>query len=102
MVYGQTEVTQDLWTRATRRALTTVYEAEDVARTISTATAPRCTYEKDGATHGSIAITSPAATAIHGVCRATVPPAALDDLRKGVPVRLAGRARRSAAGVATS
>ena len=51
MVYGQTEVTQDLMDARAAAGLTTVYEAANVQVHDYDGATPRVTYEKDGQTH---------------------------------------------------
>lgn len=81
MVYGQTEVTRDLM--AIRRA-TTIYEVEDVAIHDFDGR-PQVTYRKDGVTHRIDCDVIAGCDGYHGVCRASVPAAALTTFERIYP-----------------
>jgi p-hydroxybenzoate 3-monooxygenase len=75
MVYGQTEVTQDLMDARAAAGLTTVYEAANVQVHDFDGATPRVTYEKDGQTHTLTCDFIAGCDGFHGVCRASVPEA---------------------------
>ena len=77
MVYGQTEVTRDLMAARSAAGLPTVYEADEVAvHGFDTAT-PSVSYLKDGVRHSVQADHIAGCDGFHGVCRASVPAAAI-------------------------
>ena len=81
MVYGQTEVTRDLM--AARQA-TTIYEAEDVA-IHDFEGRPWVSFRKDGVTHRIDCDFIAGCDGYHGVCRASVPAAALTTFERVYP-----------------
>ena len=77
MVYGQTELTRDLMAARSAAGLPTVYEADEVAvHGIDSAT-PSVSYRKDGVRHTLQADFIAGCDGFHGVCRATLPAAAI-------------------------
>ena len=84
-VYGQTELTRDLM--ETRRAadLPTVYEAADVAVHDFDGARPRVTYLADGRAHEIACDFIAGCDGFHGVCRASVPAAAITEYEKVYP-----------------
>ena len=97
MIYGQTEVTKDLYTALDAEGVPIVDEALDVTPHDVTTDAPYVTYEKDGATHRIDCEYIAGCDGYHGVSRPTIPSSLFARVRAGVPVRLAGRALRDAA-----
>jgi p-hydroxybenzoate 3-monooxygenase len=85
MVYGQTEVTRDLMDARARSGAVTIYEAEDVAIHDFDRPHPRVTYRKDGATHEITCDIIAGCDGFHGVCRASVPEAALTTFERVYP-----------------
>ena len=77
MVYGQTELTRDLMAARSAAGLPIVYEADEVAvHGIDSAT-PSVSYRKDGVRHTLQADFIAGCDGFHGVCRATLPAAAI-------------------------
>jgi p-hydroxybenzoate 3-monooxygenase len=85
MVYGQTELTRDLMNARAGAGLPTVYEAQDVAVHGFDTSRPRVTYAKDGASHGIDCDFIAGCDGFHGVCRASVPRAAITEYEKVYP-----------------
>ena len=85
MVYGQTEVTQDLMDARAAAGLTTVYEAANVQVHDFDGTTPRVTYEKDGQPHTLTCDFIAGCDGFHGVCRASVPEAAIRTYERVYP-----------------
>jgi p-hydroxybenzoate 3-monooxygenase len=84
-VYGQTEVTHDLMSARAASGLTTVYEAAQVAiHDIDTAH-PWASFEKDGRSQRIDADFIAGCDGFHGVCRASVPRAAITEYEKIYP-----------------
>ena len=77
MVYGQTEVTRDLMAARSAAGLPTVYEADEVAVHGCDAATPSASYLKDGIRHSVQADFIAGCDGFHGVCRASVPAAAI-------------------------
>ena len=76
-VYGQTEVTRDLMHARAAAGLETVYEAGQVTPHGFDGTRPSVSYVKDGATHTIECDFIAGCDGFHGVCRQSVPAAAL-------------------------
>ena len=76
-VYGQTEVTRDLMHARAAAGLETVYEAGQVTPHGFDGTAPSVSYAKDGAMHTIECDFIAGCDGFHGVCRQSVPAAAL-------------------------
>ena len=85
MVYGQTEVTRDLMEARTAAGLATVYEAKSVAIHDVDGSSPRVTYEAGGQTHTVHCDFIAGCDGFHGVCRASVPRAAITEYEKVYP-----------------
>ena len=77
MVYGQTEVTRDLMAARSAAGLPTVYQAEQVAVHGFDGSTPSVSYLQDGVRHTVQADFIAGCDGFHGVCRATLPAAAL-------------------------
>jgi p-hydroxybenzoate 3-monooxygenase len=84
-VYGQTEVTRDLMAARAAAALPTVYEAGEVAVQGFDGTRPTVAYTKDGARHVIECDFIAGCDGYHGVCRASVPAAAIASHEKVYP-----------------
>ncbi|MCP1199606.1 4-hydroxybenzoate 3-monooxygenase [Notoacmeibacter sp. MSK16QG-6] len=79
MVYGQTEVTRDLYDALDRSgAVSIVHEAEDVRPQDIETEKPFVTYRKDGVDHRIDCQFVAGCDGFHGVCRQTIP----QDVRK--------------------
>ena len=85
MVYGQTEVTRDLMEARGAAGLPTVYDAANVQVHDFDTARPRVTYEKNGVTHTLACDFIAGCDGFHGVCRASVPPGALQTFEKVYP-----------------
>jgi p-hydroxybenzoate 3-monooxygenase len=85
MVYGQTELTRDLMDARRSAGLPTVYEARNVAVQGFDGTQPRVTYEHGGQVHELACDFIAGCDGFHGVCRASVPRAALTEYEKVYP-----------------
>jgi p-hydroxybenzoate 3-monooxygenase len=84
-VYGQTEVTRDLMDAREAAGAKTVYEAADVrVRDFDTAR-PRVSYRKDGIEHEIECDLVAGCDGFHGVCRQSVPPAAIRTYERVYP-----------------
>ena len=77
MVYGQTAVTRDLMAARSAAVLSTVYEANEVAVHGFDSATPSVSYLKDGVRHSVQADFIAGCDGFHGVCRASVPAAAI-------------------------
>jgi len=84
-VYGQTEVTRDLMDHRRSVGRTTVYEAEDVALEDFGGMKPAVTFRQGGQRHRLEADFIAGCDGFHGVCRASVPPAAISTYEKVYP-----------------
>jgi p-hydroxybenzoate 3-monooxygenase len=84
-VYGQTEVTHDLMDARKAEGLPTVYEADNVSVHGFDGTQPRVRYQKDGATHEIACDFIAGCDGYHGVCRTSVPSAALKTYERVYP-----------------
>ncbi|MFO1273009.1 MAG: 4-hydroxybenzoate 3-monooxygenase [Rubrivivax sp.] len=84
-VYGQTEVTRDLMDHRAAVGRPTVYEAADVALEDFGGTKPVVTYRHGGQRHRLEADFIAGCDGFHGVCRASVPPAAIHNFEKVYP-----------------
>ncbi len=76
-VYGQTEITRDLGEALTRAGAKLVYEAEHVAVHDFDGSRPTVTYELSGVRHHLDCDFIAGCDGFHGVCRASLPPAAI-------------------------
>ncbi|MDE2147001.1 MAG: 4-hydroxybenzoate 3-monooxygenase [Burkholderiales bacterium] len=84
-VYGQTEVTRDLMAHRAAAGLATVYEAEQVQPQGWDGDRPRLTWRQGGAEQRLDADFIAGCDGFHGVCRATLPAAALRTFEKVYP-----------------
>ncbi len=84
-VYGQTEVTHDLMDARAKTGLTSIYEAEQVTPLDFDTDHPRITYVKDGVTHEIECDFIAGCDGSHGVCRRSVPDAAVRVFERGYP-----------------
>lgn len=73
MVYGQTEVTRDLYDAQDAIGAKIVHEAEDVAITGIEGDRPHVTWRKDGTTHRADCDYVAGCDGFHGVARQTIP-----------------------------
>lgn len=73
MIYGQTEVTQDLYAAQDAIGATIVTEAEDVALHDVTSDTPHVTWRKDGQVHRLDCDWIAGCDGFHGVSRPTIP-----------------------------
>jgi p-hydroxybenzoate 3-monooxygenase len=84
-VYGQTEVTRDLMDARREAALPTVYEAEQVSIHDFDTERPRVCFLHGGQTHEIECDFIAGCDGFHGVCRASVPTAAVQTFEKVYP-----------------
>ena len=77
MVYGQTEVTRDLMDARSASGETIVYDADEVTVEGFDSQQPSVSYLRDGVRHRVEADFIAGCDGFHGVCRATVPVAAI-------------------------
>ena len=84
-VYGQTEVTRDLMQHRAAAGLATVYEAQDVQPQGYDGEQPFVTWRDHGGQQRLDADFIAGCDGYHGVCRATLPPAALSTFEKVYP-----------------
>jgi p-hydroxybenzoate 3-monooxygenase len=85
MVYGQTELTQDLMDARVGAGLPTVYEAQNVAVHDFDSRTPRVTYAKDGQEFEIECDFIAGCDGFHGVCRASAPRSAITEFEKVYP-----------------
>ncbi|WP_225026708.1 4-hydroxybenzoate 3-monooxygenase [Xinfangfangia pollutisoli] len=85
MVYGQTEVTQDLYAAQDAIGATIIHEAANVALHDVETEAPFVTYEKDGQTHRIDADWIAGCDGFHGVSRKTIPATVRREFEKVYP-----------------
>jgi len=85
-VYGQTEVTRDLMHARAAAGAKTVYEAEEVSLLGFDTARPQVRYRKDGAAHEIECDFIAGCDGFHGVCRQSVPPAAIKTYEQVYPV----------------
>jgi p-hydroxybenzoate 3-monooxygenase len=85
LVYGQTELTRDLMEARERFDLPTVYEARNVSIHDFDGPTPRVRYERDGRLHELACDFIAGCDGFHGVCRASVPRAAITEYEKVYP-----------------
>lgn len=84
-VYGQTEVTRDLMDARARQGQPTVYEAQDVCIDGFEGEHPVVRYRHDGQAHEIACDFIGGCDGFHGVCRASVPPAAIRVFERAYP-----------------
>jgi p-hydroxybenzoate 3-monooxygenase len=97
-VYGQTEVTRDLYAAREASGGKIEFEAEDVAIHDATGEAPYLTYRVDGAERRLDCEFIAGCDGFHGVSRAEHPDRHPPRIRKGLSLRLARHPVRDAAG----
>nr|CAD6618769.1 4-hydroxybenzoate 3-monooxygenase [Rhizobium sp. Khangiran2] len=85
MVYGQTEVTQDLMQKREASGAVSIYEAANVLPHAFDGEHPHVTYEKDGVTHRLDCDFIAGCDGFHGISRKSVPDAALQTFEKVYP-----------------
>ena len=85
VVYGQTEITQDLMDARAATGATTVYEAESVALHDITTSKPRVTYQHNGQSHELHCDFIAGCDGFHGVSRASIPASALNLFERVYP-----------------
>ena len=73
VVYGQTEMTKDLYAACDARGVTVIDEAEDVALHDLESDAPHASYRKGGETHRVTARAIAGCDGYHGVSRTAIP-----------------------------
>ena len=84
-VYGQTEVTRDLMQMRQAQGLTTVYGAEQVAVHEFDGARPQVRFRLDGRDHAIDCDFIAGCDGFHGVCRASVPAAAIQIFERAYP-----------------
>jgi p-hydroxybenzoate 3-monooxygenase len=84
-IYGQTEVTRDLMGAREAAGLKTVFEAANAAPHGFDGDAPFVTYEKDGTAHRIECDFIAGCDGYHGVCRRSVPEAAIRTFERQYP-----------------
>ena len=84
-VYGQTEVTKDLYAARDRMGGIVIDEAEDVALHAVDGDAPFVTYAKDGATHRIDCDFVAGCDGFHGVARRSIPADRLETFERVYP-----------------
>ena len=85
MVYGQTEVTRDLMDARTQAGLPTFYEGSEVQVLDFDTEQPRVWFNKDGESYEIQCDFIAGCDGFHGVCRASVPRAAIKEFEKVYP-----------------
>ncbi len=85
MVYGQTEVTRDLYAARDKAGLQTIYEVEDVVIHDAKTDAPYVTYSKDGQSSRIDCDFVAGCDGFHGVSRKTIPDAQRREYEKVYP-----------------
>ncbi len=85
MVYGQTEVTQDLMDRREASGAPSVYEAQDVEPHDFSGDTPYVTYLKDGRTHRIDCDVIAGCDGYHGISRKCVPETSIKTFEKVYP-----------------
>ncbi|MBB6181350.1 4-hydroxybenzoate 3-monooxygenase [Pseudorhizobium flavum] len=85
MVYGQTEVTQDLMQKREASGAVSIYEAANVLPHAFDGEHPHVAYEKDGVTHRLDCDFIAGCDGFHGISRKSVPEAALRTFEKVYP-----------------
>ncbi len=84
-VYGQTEITRDLADARDASGAKTIYEADDVAIAAFDTPTPKVRFTKDGIAHEMACDYIAGCDGYHGVCRASVPPAAMQTFERVYP-----------------
>ena len=84
-VYGQTEVTRDLADARDSSGAATIYEAEDIAIADFAGSGPKVRFTKDRVSHEVACDVIAGCDGYHGVCRASVPPSAIQLFERVYP-----------------
>lgn len=85
MIYGQTEVTRDLMEARRASAAPSIYEAQNVTVRDFDGSSPKVRYSKDGAEQEVACDFIAGCDGFHGVCRASVPKAAINFYERVYP-----------------
>ena len=85
MIYGQTEITKDLFQARENTNGNIICEAEDVTIHDFASRAPRITFVKDGKTAEVQCEIIAGCDGFHGVCRASVPAASITEFERVYP-----------------
>ncbi|MCA0921960.1 4-hydroxybenzoate 3-monooxygenase [Pseudooceanicola nanhaiensis] len=85
MVYGQTEVTRDLYAAQDRIGATVIHDAADVAIHDPKSDAPYVTYRKDGVEHRVDCDYIAGCDGFHGVSRQTIPTGVRQEFERVYP-----------------
>ena len=85
MVYGQTEVTQDLMQARAAAGLSTIYEARNTAVHDFDTARPYVTWDQNGQSHRLDCDFIAGCDGFHGVCRASAPRSAITEYEKVYP-----------------
>jgi p-hydroxybenzoate 3-monooxygenase len=85
IVYGQTELTRDLYDARERMKGVVIHEAEDVQPHDMTSATPHVTYRKDGAEHRIDCDYIIGADGFHGVSRKSIPATCCASTRRSIP-----------------
>ncbi len=85
LVYGQTELTRDLMETRSAAALQTIYSARDVAISGFDGQSPSVTWLQDGKPQRLDCDFIAGCDGYHGICRASVPPGAIQTFEKIYP-----------------
>lgn len=85
MVYGQTEVTTDLYAAQDAMGTTIIHEVEDVVINDITSTTPYVEYSKNGARHRVDCRFVAGCDGFHGVSRQTIPAEKRDEFERVYP-----------------
>jgi p-hydroxybenzoate 3-monooxygenase len=84
-VYGQTEVTRDLMSAREQAGLSTIYSAQDVEVLNFESATPKVKFKKDGQDFQIEADFIAGCDGFHGVCRASIPKAAIKEFDRVYP-----------------
>ncbi len=85
IVYGQTEITRDLYDLRIGNGAQIIFEAEDVALHDFSAANPRVTYRKNGRNHEISCDFIAGCDGFHGVSRASVPSSVMTHYERSLP-----------------
>ncbi|HVZ27971.1 MAG TPA: 4-hydroxybenzoate 3-monooxygenase [Rhizomicrobium sp.] len=85
MVYGQTEITRDMFAAAQARAIPVIFEAADVALHDIESTAPRISFTAGGEKRELNADFIAGCDGFHGVSRGYIPPSVRQDFERIYP-----------------